>query len=147
MLKSILGVVVGYVIFAASGVALFQLSGQDPHGDASVPFMVGAIAYGATFALLGGYVSGWIASRRPFAHGLVVAGILALGAGVSLAAMLGKGYIWSQVAALTVMAPAAAFGGWLRGRVASVAHPGAAPNRGRHTGFARNQDVAGDPGR
>ena len=117
MRKRVLGVVVGYVIFAGtgSGVALFQLSGQDPHGDASVSFISGAILYGAAFALLSGYVSGWIASSRPFAQGLIVAGIIALGAGVSLTATVGKGYIWSQVAALTVMAPAAAFGGWLRG--------------------------------
>ena len=122
MRNSILGVVVGYVIFATSGVALFQLSGQDPHGDASVPFMVGAVVYGAAFALLGGYVSGWIASRRPFTHGLVVAGILALGAAVSLVSTLGKGYIWSQAAALLLMAPAAAFGGWLRGHVTKTAN-------------------------
>ncbi len=117
MLKSILAVVVGYAIFAGSGFALFQLTGQPPHGEASPVFMLGAIAYGVAFALLGGYISGWIAGRRPFVHGAVVAAVLALGATVSLVATLGKGAIWSQVSAIALMAPAAATGGWLRGRL------------------------------
>jgi len=120
LLKSILAVFVGYAVFAGSGVALFQLSGQDPHGEASAPFMVGAVVYGMAFALLGGYISGWIAGRRPFLHGGIVAVILTLLASVSLFATLGKGVIWSQLAAITLMAPSAALGGWLRGRVAKT---------------------------
>lgn len=126
MLRSILGVVLGYAVFAASGFALFQLTGQPPHGEAPVPFMVGAIAYGVAFAILGGYLSGWIAGRRPVAHAAVVAVIMALGATASLVATLGKGTVWSQVSAIAVMAPAAVSGGWLRRRVARPAAAGAA---------------------
>jgi hypothetical protein len=115
-IRSILAVIVGYAVFAVSAGALFYLSGQDPHGETTAPFMIFAVVYGAAFALLGGYVAGWIASRAPFAHGLAVASILALGAGVSLLATVGHGYIWSQITALTAMAPAAALGGYLRGR-------------------------------
>jgi hypothetical protein len=114
--RSIAAVIVGYGVFASSAGALFYLSGQDPHGEATVPFMMGAVIYGAGFALLGGYVSGWIASRAPFTHGLIVAGMLAVGAVISLIAAVGKGSVWSQLAALTAMAPAAALGGYLRGR-------------------------------
>jgi hypothetical protein len=117
IVRSIVAVIVGYSVFAVSAGALFYLSAQDPHGEATAPFMMGAVVYGAGFALLGGYVSGWIAPRSPFAHGLIVAGILALGAAVSLIATAGKGYIWSQITAITAMAPAAAFGGYLRGRM------------------------------
>lgn len=116
MVRSIAGVVIGYTVFAASGFALFQLTGQPPHGTASVPFMVGAIAYGVAFACLAGYVSGWVAGRRPVAHGTAVALVLALGATVSLIATLGTGVIWSQVGAITLMAPAAVAGGALRRR-------------------------------
>jgi hypothetical protein len=115
LLRSILAVIVGYAVFAASGVILFQLTGQAPHRDASLPFMFGAVAYGVSFAMLGGYISGWIAARRPATHAAVVAAILALGATVSLIATMGKGAIWSQVSAISLMAPAAAAGGWLRG--------------------------------
>jgi hypothetical protein len=71
------------------------------------------IVYGVAFALLAGYPSGWLAGQRPFTHAVVVAAILTAGA----SATLGKGVIWTQVSAITLMAPAAAAGGWLRSRV------------------------------
>jgi hypothetical protein len=114
--RSVVAVIAGYAIFAVSAGLLFHLSGQDPHGEATVPFMIGTVVYGVAFALLGGYVSGWIASRAPFTHGLIVAGILAVGASISLLATVGKGSLWTQLTALTAMAPAAALGGYLRGR-------------------------------
>jgi hypothetical protein len=45
---------------------------------------------------------------------MAVATLLAIGAGVSLAATVGHGAIWSQLAALVLMAPAAALGGQAR---------------------------------
>ena len=113
--------IVGYAVFAASGFALFQLTGQAPHAEASLPFMLGFTAYGIAFALLGGYLSGWLAGRRPIVHGAAVGSILAIGAAVSLIMTIGKGVIWTQVIAITLMAPAAMIGGWLRSRVAKPA--------------------------
>jgi NhaP-type Na+/H+ and K+/H+ antiporter len=114
--RSIFSVIVGYLIFALSAFTLFQISGQPPHQAAPTPFMVGSIVYGAVFALVGGYVAARLARRRPLAHGLAVAVVLALGAAISLLSTVGKGAIWSQVAALAIMAPCAALGGWLRSR-------------------------------
>jgi len=42
--------------------------------------------------------------------------LLAAGAVASLASTLGHGAVWSQVAALTLMAPSAVLGGWFRAR-------------------------------
>jgi hypothetical protein len=114
MTRSILAVIVGYLIFALSAFAFFQISGQPPHQAAPMPIMVGSIAVGTVFALLGGYVAGWLAQRRPLAHGIAVATVLALGATISLLVTLGTGAIWSQAAALVLMAPSAILGGWLR---------------------------------
>ena len=94
ILRSIAAVLVGYVVFAASSFAVFRLSGHAPHAPAPVPFMLLAIASGVVFAALGGYVAGSLAGRRPLGHGA----------------------IWTQVAALTLMAPSAVLGGWLRAR-------------------------------
>jgi hypothetical protein len=121
MLRSIFAVIVGYVIFAASGFALFQLSGRPPHGEATLPFKIGAVAYGIAFALAAGYVGAFLSGRRPLVHGAAVAAILALGATASLIATVGRGAIWSQACALAFMAPAAIAGGWLRGRRAKPA--------------------------
>jgi hypothetical protein len=116
VLRSIVAVLVGYVVFAASAFTVFRLSGHAPHSVASGPFMLVTIVSGIAFAIAGGYVAGWLAGRRPLAHGMAMATLLALGAGVSLAATLGHGAVWSQVAALALMAPSAVLGGWLRAR-------------------------------
>jgi hypothetical protein len=57
-----------------------------------------------------------LGKRRPMFHGFAVGAVLALGALVSLLSTLGKGAIWSQIAALAIMAPCAPFSGWLRAR-------------------------------
>lgn len=113
MIRSILAVVLGYFVFALSAFAFFRISGQPPHEVAPLPTMLASIAVGMISALFGGYLAGWIAARRPLAHGAAVAVVMALGATISLLATLGKGAVWSQVAALLLMAPCAVLGGWL----------------------------------
>ena len=110
-LRSILSVIAGYVLFALSAFAFFQLSGQPPHQHAPVPVMLASIAVGMLGAFAGGYLAARMAGRRPFAHGIAVAVVLAAGALASLLATLGHGAIWSQLAALVLMAPSAMFGG------------------------------------
>src|SRR5450755_3612084 len=107
MARSTLAVVVGYLIFALSAFAFFQISGQPPHQAAPMPIMLESIAFGMVFALLGGYVAARLARRGPLAHGVAVASVLALGAAISLLSTLGEGAIWSQAAALALMAPCA----------------------------------------
>jgi len=114
MARSVLAVIVGYLIFALSAFAFFQITGQPPHQAAAMPVMLASITFGMVFALLGGYVAAWLARRRHLAHAIAVAALLVLGAAISLISTLGKGAVWSQVAALALMAPAAVFGGWLR---------------------------------
>ncbi len=121
VLRSVVAVVVGYLLFASCAFAFFQVSGQAPHQDASASIMFGSIAVGVIAAGLGGFLAAWMAGRRPLAHGVAVGVLLALGAAVSLLATLGHGAIWSQLAALLLMAPAAVLGGWVRARPSRVA--------------------------
>ena len=114
MVKSIVGVVVGYLVFAVSAVLLFQLTGRDPHAEQSMGFVVFSVLYGMAFAAAGGFVAGTIAARKPRQHAAAVALVLAIGASASLLAQLGAGSRWSQLTALAFMAPAALAGGFLR---------------------------------
>jgi hypothetical protein len=82
MARSVFSVVVGYVIFAGSAFAFFEISGQAPHRAAPVPIMVASIAFGTACSLLAGYVAAWLAQRRPLAHGAAVAAVLAVGAAI-----------------------------------------------------------------
>jgi peptidoglycan/LPS O-acetylase OafA/YrhL len=116
MLRSIGAVAAGYLIFGASAALLFQLSGQEPHESAPVAFKVASIVWGAVFALVAGWLTARVAGRRPRVHAAIVAGLIALGALVSLLADR-SGAKWSQVAAIVIMAPCALLGGAISSRV------------------------------
>jgi hypothetical protein len=115
MVRSLGAVAAGYLVFGSSAALLFQMSGQLPHEQAPVGFKIGSIVWGAVFALVAGWLTARIAVRRPATHAAVLAGVIALGAVVSLAAA--PGAKWSQLSALAVMAPCAWLGG-LRARTA-----------------------------
>jgi putative membrane protein (TIGR04086 family) len=114
MLKSVMGVVVGYLLFAVSAALLFLASGRDPHQEQDISFVVFSVVYGMVFAGAGGYVAGAIAGRKPGLHGGAVAFIVAFGAAASFLAQPGRGSRWSQVTALVLMSPAALVGGLVR---------------------------------
>lgn len=116
VLRSVFSVIIGYFLFALSAFAFFRLSGQPPHEEAPLPFVIGSTVFGMVFAFFGGYLAAWLAKRRPLAHAISVAIVLAVGAIASLFSTLGHGAIWSQLAALILMAPSAVIGGWLRSR-------------------------------
>jgi len=116
MLKSLAAVFTGYLLFAVSAVALFQVSRRDPHRAQDIAFVVFSVLYGMAFAFAGGYVAAAIAGRRPLLHGGAVALILALGAAVSFLAQPAAGSRWSQVTAFVLMAPSAFAGGVMRSK-------------------------------
>ncbi len=116
MLRSVVGVVVGYLVFAVSALAMFRLSGRDPHEVQDTAFAVLSIVGGSAFSFAGGYLAGVIAGRKARLHGGAVGAIVALGATASILAQPGAGSKWSQVAAVALMAPAALAGGVVRSR-------------------------------
>jgi hypothetical protein len=121
MLRSIGAVAAGYLIFGSSAALLFQMSGQRPHDPAPVGFKVGSILWGAVFALIAGWLTARIASRRPATHAAILAGVIALGAIISVVSA--SGAKWSQAAALAVMAPCAWIGGAVAGRSSRLQQP------------------------
>jgi hypothetical protein len=115
MLRSLGAVAAGYLIFGVSAALLFQLSGQAPHAAAPTSFKIASIIWGAVFALVAGWLTARIAGTRPATHAGILAGLIALGAAVSLAARAGEAR-WSQIAAIALMAPCAWLGGLLSRR-------------------------------
>jgi hypothetical protein len=116
MLRGILAIVAGYLIFAVSAVALFAVSGRDPHAPQPAGFVVIVLLYGIGFAGVSGYVTALIAKRADTAYVVALASIIALGALVSLFASPASHAIWSQVGTLVLMVPAALLGGIIRVR-------------------------------
>jgi len=112
--RTVIGIIAGNVIFIASTLLLFYLARVDPHASASPRFMVLAIVYGVAFALLSGFVAGWIGKRADIITGFVLACIIAVPAAITVISRPGEGAVWSQTAALFLMAPAALMGDWIR---------------------------------
>jgi multisubunit Na+/H+ antiporter MnhE subunit len=115
MLRSIAAVVAGYVVFGGSAELLFQISGQDPHAASSAGFKVASVIWGVVFALIAGWLTARIAVRRPATHAGILAGLIALSSVMSMAFSHAES-LWTQVAALVFMAPAAWIGGSLARR-------------------------------
>jgi hypothetical protein len=113
MLRSIVAVVAGYLVFAVSAVSLFAVTGRQAHGEAPLWFMAVASVWGMVFAGLAGALAARIARRQPLIHAGMLTVIIATGAAVSIATLPPGGTIWSAVAAIVLMAPAATVGGGL----------------------------------
>jgi hypothetical protein len=113
-MRTILAVVAGYVIFAVSAVLLFHLTNIDPHSPATIGFEALTIAYGLAFAFVSGFVAGRIGRRTDLACGIALALVIALGATISIIARPGAGALWTQTAALILLAPASLVGDWTR---------------------------------
>ena len=116
MFRSVVGLIAGYLLFAGAAVALFAGTGRDAHSAAPLWFMVLSTLYGMAFAAAGGYLTALIARRAETVHGIVLAVVIAAGAVISVFTRTVGATVWSQLAALILMAPCAALGGQLRRR-------------------------------
>ena len=114
MFRSILAVVIGYLIFGVSAWLLFQFASIDPHAAPDASFLVLGSLYGSLFAFLGGYLSAVIARKKAILHASIVAVIIAAAAIASL--FLAEGSHWSELATIFLFAPMAILGGMLRKR-------------------------------
>jgi len=113
-MRTFLAIVLGYLVFAISAVALFQIARVDPHVQPGAGFMIGSTLYGVCFAAAGGYIASRVAAKKELLNACAVAGVIAVLAAVSIVAQPGIPSHWSQIAAIVLMAPSAVFGCWLR---------------------------------
>lgn len=110
-MRTAAGVMLGYLLFAIPAFLLFAITHHDPHAPATVSFEIGAIAYGALFALLGGYAGTVIAGRSDMMVGNIIAAFIVV---IAVASMIAVGIGWSPLSAIVFNAPAAILGGYLR---------------------------------
>jgi hypothetical protein len=128
MLRSVLAVVVGFVVTAAAsvgtdGVLMLLLPRAVLETQPPPPgLLVGIMFYCFVYAVLGAYVTAVIARRAEVRHALVLGGIaLAIGIASTLPVLLGKSSdpqmpAWYLVLALAQVIPATLLGGYLRAR-------------------------------
>jgi hypothetical protein len=109
MTRKILGIIVGYAIFVISSLLLFKVSGQTPHADATIRFMILTAAYGAVFSFISGFVSPFIAKTKDLKLNYVLAIIIAGFATFSF--FKATGNHWTQLLAIFIFAPVSILGG------------------------------------
>ena len=114
--RSAAAVIAGYLVFGVATGLLFAVVSQDPHSVAGTGYMIGTTLYGAFFAALGGFLTASMANTSRMGHVAVLAGIIAGGAVVSILTRASDEAMWSQLAAIVIIAPAAILGGWIKAR-------------------------------
>ena len=110
MIRKILGVFAGYFIFVATSLALFKLSGQDPHVQPTITFKILTAVYGMIFSFLSGLVLKLIARTKNLNLNYILAFIIAGFAAFSL--MKSEGSHWTQLFAIFIFAPVSILGGF-----------------------------------
>jgi multisubunit Na+/H+ antiporter MnhE subunit len=111
MIKKIVSIMAGYAIFVLSSVALFMVSGQQAHADATTGFIIFTIVYGIVFSFIAGLVTQLIAKTKNLTLNYILAFILAGFATFSL--LKSSGNHWTQWIAIFIFAPATILGGLL----------------------------------
>jgi hypothetical protein len=114
IVRNILAVIAGYLIFAVSAVLLFQLSGIDPHTESGFGTILLVVAFGSVFSFIGGFAAKAIAATNSLVVNLVLAVLMAGFAAFSMVKSPGTNY--TQIAAITVFAPLSLLGGYIRKR-------------------------------
>ncbi|MBE9461427.1 hypothetical protein ACFP1I_01505 [Dyadobacter subterraneus] len=109
MIRKFISVVVGYAIFVVSSLALFRFSGQRPHADAPILFMIFTAIYGVIFSFLAGLVTQFIAGVKDLKLNYILAFILAGFAAFSM--FKSEGNHWTQILAILIFAPVTVLGG------------------------------------
>lgn len=127
ILYSIGAVIAGYLITAvliAATIGVLAIIFPASYSAANLGWVVLNVIYGGVFAVAGGYVTAWLAPRRPVQHalalGLIMAALAALMAAASATlpadpADDAQPAWYYPVLAITVL-PSVWLGGWLRAR-------------------------------
>ena len=125
MLRAIIAVIVGWGIFVAATLAIFRLLGHDPHLPASKEVMFVTILWGVGFAFVGGWMAALIGGRYGRWCARIIAMIIAASSVITGIMIYGRQPLWSNIAALCLMAPAMWLGGEVRARQSQEAARGA----------------------
>jgi len=109
MIRKILSILCGYVIFVATSLLLFKLSKQNAHAEATLGFMIFTAVYGALFSFISGLITQLISKEQALRVNYILAFIIAGFAAFSF--LKSTGSHWTQLLAIFLFAPVSILGG------------------------------------
>jgi hypothetical protein len=123
MIRKILSVLAGYAIFVVTSLALFKISGQKPHADPTMLFVLLTAAYGIVFSFVSGLVTQLLSRTLQLNINYILGLILAGFAAFSL--FKSDGNHWTQYLAIFIFAPASILGGlfYIKRQIKNARHP------------------------
>ena len=119
MLRSIVSIVVGFIVWYASVVILWILFGYNAGNMPSSDFLMFSVVVEALFAVGVGYLTALIAKKKEHIHGIILGIVFAVYGIVDLIIYFLKDFempFWVPVTTIVIIAPCAVLGGWLRSR-------------------------------
>lgn len=114
MLRSVLAVLVGYLIYAIPTVLLVRGTGATTLERPASGVALGSTFVGILFAFVGGYVAAWLAPLRDRLHAGVLALIIATAALLQAFGQPDESASGAALTALFFIAPSAWLGGVMR---------------------------------
>jgi len=116
-MRSVVGVVLGYVVLGALiGLKFAVLQQYVPSAFTDPGWLAFIVLTDALSALLGGYVLASVVRRRPIFHALALVAVLVLLGAANAVANAGQEPLWFQLATLAALSGALPLGAWLRVR-------------------------------
>lgn len=109
MARKIYSIIAGYAVFVVTSLFLFKLSGQNPHADPRISFVILTAVYGAAFSFVAGLITYALSKKTSLKSNYVLAFILAGFAAFSY--FNSEGNHWTQLLAIFIYAPITILGG------------------------------------
>jgi len=118
MVRSIISIISGYLIFGLAVLLLWIAFGYRPHSVPPTGFLVFSVFCECLFALGSGYVVALIARRRELLHtGILTAIFVVLGL-LTVVTTMNKLPLWVNLTTIFPTAPCILLGGWIRMKAA-----------------------------
>jgi len=111
MIRKILSVLVGYIIFAASALAFFYIFDIEAHSATSTTVMFQTATNGIIFSALAGCITQLIAKTDNLKINYILA--LLIAAFATFSYFKASGEHWTQLMAIFIFAPVSIAGGWV----------------------------------
>jgi peptidoglycan/LPS O-acetylase OafA/YrhL len=115
MTRSALAILAGILVLTVTSFAIEAVA--NPAMIQNVPARIFTLAYTMLCVAAGGYTTAWLARRSEVRHAVIMGVIEAVFTVAAMLALPGHAPLWSWIAGIVLVVPAAWFGGWIRAKI------------------------------